>query len=102
MQGSTVCSMGMLAGLSLTITGARMEPIMPPTAPEPAMAAVETILSDSPNQVWLTWRPIMESEERRYNESSPTLVLRVIRKGCPRARITWPVNVSQNLVLGEI
>ena len=54
MQGSTVCSIGMLLGSSLTITGARMEPIMPPTAPEPAIAAVDTILSDSPNQVWLT------------------------------------------------
>ena len=67
MQGSTVCSMGMLAGSSLTMTGARMEPIMPPTAPEPAMAAVDKILSDSPNQVWLTWRAaVMESEERGY------------------------------------
>ena len=51
MQGSTVWRIGMLAGSSFTIMGAMTDPIMPPTAPEPAMAAVEMILSDSPNQV---------------------------------------------------
>ena len=51
--GRTVLRMGMLAGSLCTIRGARTEPIIPPKAAAPAMAAVERILSFSENQPWL-------------------------------------------------
>ena len=51
--GRTVLRRGMLAGSSLTIRGATTEPIIPPKAEAPAMAAVERILSFSENQPWL-------------------------------------------------
>ena len=51
--GSTVLRRGMLAGSPRTMSGARREPIMPPKAAAPAMAAVERILSFSENQPWL-------------------------------------------------
>ena len=51
--GRTVLRMGMLAGSPCTMMGARTDPIMPPKAAAPAMAAVERILSFSENQPWL-------------------------------------------------
>ena len=51
MQVRMVCRVGMLAGLSPTTSGAITDPIMPPTAPEPAIAAVDQMRSASPNQV---------------------------------------------------
>ena len=50
----TALRRGMLWGSLLTMMGDMTEPIIPPTAPEHAIAAVDIILSFSANQDWLT------------------------------------------------
>ena len=86
----------MLAGSPWTMRGATTDPIIPPKAAAPAMAAVERILSFSENQPWLILKRNYFSSLDRQDVL--TLVLMVMRKGCPMAVMTWPVKVSQNLV----
>ena len=51
--GRTVLRTGMLAESPRTMRGAKTDPIIPPNAAAPAMAAVERIRSFSENQPWL-------------------------------------------------
>ena len=48
----------------------------------------------------------MADLKRKYlpslgGQAALTLVLMVMRKGCPMAVMTWPLKVSQNLVRGS-